>query len=167
MVLAYIKTQCLQHKHTPNTKDNLLLQPITDTIAIQVVSNLSIFIIVFIQVGIQQDDWLLSIHVTLENIQPATNPYWPTFDIDRNLGIQWCSPKSRVPEFRLLDLVTVTIDRLFEITGPTYQTDSHHGQFQVGGWAHSVTGKNTQTSAVSGYLIDQRYFHGEIGSAGF
>jgi hypothetical protein len=102
---------------------------------------LTIIIMIFIHIRIQQNNRLPTVHVAFQNVQPTPDPNRPVFNVNRYFGLQWNGGGIGLPMIRLFNLATIRIQFLAKITGATHQGNCNHRQFKISGRAYRITGQ--------------------------
>ncbi len=72
---------------------------------------------ILVKIGIQQDDRLPSVDLTLQHVKPGTHPHLAPFDGHRDLGIQRSGEPLGLPGVRMFRLPSLGVDFLAEIAG--------------------------------------------------
>ena len=128
---ADFETQRVEDANAGHSQDHLLFQAIDIITAVEDIRDRSIGLRVFGQIRIEQNDRRPATQMTLDDVQPGSDPDSPILDTDSHLGVQLTRPPRRVPVFRPLLLVAPGIELLMKITRPADQGDPDEWQAQV------------------------------------
>jgi len=163
-VIAHeLEAQGLQHGDTPHAQHHLLLHPVGLIAAVQVMGDVAVARVVHRQVGVQQQDGDAAIDQRAQHVKPAPHPHQATFKLQRHGGRQPRRVAGGIPVVGMLDLPTLRVDFLAEITGPGHQGDRHHRQADVCCGTQAVPRQHAQAATVGGDIVLQGDLHGEIG----
>jgi len=167
VIFAHRKIESRQHAGATNPQNDFLLETVFRVASVQGIRQASIHLGISRDIRVEKDYGYNPARRAFDAIKP-----WLDLDVtplDRHQGFnrQQFEESFGVPLHRVFVLPAVGIDLLAEIALAVQQGDCHHRYFQVRGAFNGVSGKYSQTAAVSGNFGAQTDLHRKISNPRF
>src|SRR5215467_10038547 len=164
MVGADRKAECPQHSLSANAKNDLLPDAVDLIPAIEPVRNGPVPRIVLRHVRVQEDDRDRMSERRFELVEPGSNPYRPTFDYHRDHYPDGLGVILRTPGIRTVDLCSLRIDVLMQISGSTCERDEDHWKPEIRCGPRRIACKDPKPARIRMHFRTEPDFHREIGN---